>query len=609
MPELAARIPASRIPQRLGRATLLLFCLAILLTHSAFALDPKKKLHQYAHQAWTLGTGLPGDLVTAITQTTDGYLWVGTSEGLARFDGAHFEIFDKASGQLPSDYIFCLLADLDGALWIGTNGGLARYRMGKFETFGSETGLGDARVLGMSLDRSGSIWIATIARLYSYRQGAFTSFEPPHDSGVYRPLVDVKVDQEDTVWVFLKGGLVCRFRDGQFQAAPELAELRGRDLWAPSVDREGAVWVSDNNHVFRYSRGQLTTFGPTEGLVGVPASRAVQDREGNIWVGTSSGLGRILDGKCQLFQSKGREMPKHTTEIYEDREGNLWVGTEGQGLHRFADGSFTPFGSEDGLPESLVYALSEDFDGNIWVATDEGLHRGRDSFVRVDAGEQRFSGNFAVFQVLPDPRDRSLWVATASGLFHWRDESLTHYTTKDGLPNDTILSLCLDSQGTLWIGSVSGAACFKEGRFFIPEAFTDVVNVGSIAEDRAGGIWLGTSIGPMRYSNGQLTRFGRQDGLVALACVGMHIDSEGTVWIATQNGGLSRYSGDRFFTYLQRDGLPKDLISAIAEDPSGGHLWLGSKKGVFQVDKQQLEDFRRAESSGSFRSLSGPQMV
>ena len=594
-PDSGTATPAGRRTDPLGFSAggkIFFITIAVFLCfgvpHAAYGLDPTKQLDQYVHQILTEQNGLPSNAVQVITQTRDGYLWVGTSEGVARFDGVQFEVFDRASGQLPGNFIYSLLEDSKGTLWIGTNGGLVRYQSGRFLTVGNEAGLAGARVWGLAEDRSGNIWLAADNGLYSYHEGLLTRFDLSADLGLPNRPRDVVVDKTGTVWVVLSPGIVCRLQKNRFETVPEFSALMGKNLFKPSVDREGAIWLSSfDGGAYCYQNGQLAIYGQNESWANSTETRDLRDRDGNVWIGTTGGLARVFEGKSTIFHSDRPDIPKSVLAVFEDREGNLWVGTDGQGLHRFTDGSFVSFGPEEGLPSAPVNAVCEDFDHNIWVGTfDHGIYRGRRTFTHLPIAVGGSAEDFSINAFLTDPRDRSIWIATTRGLFHRQGESVTQYTKKDGLPNDDVTALCFDDQQDLWIATNVDVACFREGKFSVPAELAQFANgtrISGIANDGKGGIWFAATTGPILYRKGRVTQFGRKDGLMAVACLSLCVDSEGVVWISIQNGGLAEYLGDRFFTYTQHDGLPSDELTAILDDSLHGCLWLGSGKGVFRV--------------------------
>jgi signal transduction histidine kinase/ligand-binding sensor domain-containing protein len=571
-----------------------------ILSQPAPCLDTAKRLDQYAEQVWTTRDGLPTDDIQSITQTRDGYLWIGTEEGLARFDGARFEIFDKASGQLPGNYTYCLFEDSKGVLWIGTDGGLTRYSAEKFETVGKDVGLAGASVTGVGEDKDGVVWVAANYKLFRYQAGSFTFFDPVNDRKDLGGVTDMIVDGAGVVWVTLKRDTVARFRAGHFEPVPELTSLKGEALGRISSDPEGAIWLSNfSGGIYRYQNGKITVFEQEQGVV--PTSRTIRDRSGSIWVGLDIGVARIAGGDCTVFESDGKATLGEFNAVYEDQEGNLWAGSNGKGLYRFTDGAFTSFRIREGLSDGAAKGICEDSDHNLWVATSDGIYRGRNTFARILTAKTQLGSDLTWVFLLADPRDHSLWIATLHGLFHYQclTGHLTRYTVEDGLPSNKVITLCLDHEGALWIGLADGLACLVDGRLATPTVCQRVLEgkqVRSLVEDHAGGIWIGTLSGPMRYKDGTIAQFGQKDGIVSAACSHIYVGSDGGVWVSTWNGGLAFYTGSGFFSYSQKDGLPSDQLSGVIDDPAHGDLWLGSNKGVFRVTQKQLEDFRTGRS-------------
>jgi ligand-binding sensor domain-containing protein/signal transduction histidine kinase len=591
----------SRCCQRSWGVVLVIFGFSIVFAQPAPGLDLREDLSQYVHQIWTIQNGLPTSDVQSITQTRDGYLWVGTEDGLARFDGTRFQVFDKASGQLPGNYIYCLFEDLDGALWIGTNGGLVRYQAGKFQIIGADADLADAFVYGIAQDRGGTLWISANYKLWRYSKKIFTCFDPLEQGGNLGGVIDVTVDKADAVWVILKGGIVCRFRDNHFQSVPQFTRLKGQGLERISTDSEGDVWISNfSGGAYRYYNGEVKEFSKDEGLIDIPSSRVIRSRDGTVWLGTDQGLARIVNGSCTQFG-----FDTYINAVYEDREGNLWVGSNGNGLQRFSDGSFTSFESEDGLSGGAVMAVCEDSAHNLWLAKSDGVYcRSGGRFVRAIAAKDRLGGDLRSVELLANPRDNGIWIGTSRGLFYFKGGgALTQYSLSDGLPSDSITALYLDHQMMLWIGCDAGLVCLKEGRFVTPAELVRVTrgkSIRNLVEDHQGGLWIATASGPMRYEGNQVTQFGRKDGLLSIACFQMYVGADGIIWLSTWNGGLSQYTGNGFFTYTQKDGLPSDQIYGIIDDPMHGDLWLGSERGIFKISQNQLTDFRSGKTKHIF---------
>ena len=337
---------------------------------SLYALNPAKALTQYSVTVWSQQQGLPQDTIRAITQTTDGFLWLGTDEGLARFDGYEFVAFGKDQGGLPSNSVNVLAAGPDGSLWIGTSSGLTRYAHGRFQTFTQKDGLPGNPVTALLVDHAGVLWIVAAGNLSRFDGSRFTNFLSGRDI----PLRVVRGVSEDRQTLYVAGtSSVVRMENGRF-----------RSIFAPSVlgndfpgtvlkDHQGSLWILGYRGLVRQSPdGRISRYGARQGLTDPFELRAItEDRDGNLWVATNSGLAR-LEGSRFRTLAEG-PVQDGVRCLFEDRAGNLWVGSN-RGLLRFRDDAFTVFGKDEGLPSDEPNVIHEDRGGRVWVGfLDAGL--------------------------------------------------------------------------------------------------------------------------------------------------------------------------------------------------------------------------------------------
>jgi signal transduction histidine kinase/ligand-binding sensor domain-containing protein/DNA-binding response OmpR family regulator len=573
-----------------------------IVSQGATGLDPAKALTQYAQEGWHVADGLPQDNVVSIAQTPDGYLWLGTEEGLARFDGVRFTVFDKGNTpELKSNDIDALLVDRMGNLWIGTGGGgvlrmsqgkfvafttgnglsnnsvrslcedrdhaiwigtegggVNRFKDGKFTVYNSQTGLADNSVYSIAAAKDGSVWFGTGGGLSQLKDGSLRSFTV--QQGL--PNKNVRAlfeDREGTLWVGTNGGGLSEFRDGHFKTFTTKDGLTSNEVFSVYQDKEGSLWIGTfGGGLNRWSNGKFTPFEKAPGPVRNDVWAVLQDREGSLWIGSDSGLSQLRDGKVTTYSSAEGLSSDIVLPIYEDRGGSLWMGTAGGGLNCFRHGQFTSYTTRQGLSDSFVLSLSEDQDGALWVGTRHGLDRMKD-------------GKFTV------------------------------YTTKDGLPNDIVLSIWPDREGNLWFGTRTGLGRLREGKFTTYTTKDGLSNnyVTFIYQDHDGTLWVGTGGGGLnRYRNGMFTAFGSKEGLSSDIVTAIHEDESGTLWVGTSGGGLNRFSGSKFTSIMTKDGLYDDKIFQILEDRNH-NFWLSSNRGISRVSEQQLKDF----ADGKIRSI------
>jgi ligand-binding sensor domain-containing protein/signal transduction histidine kinase len=568
----------------------------------ALALDPRTPLAQYGRQAWQTENGLPQNTVRSVAQTEDGYIWVATREGLARFDGNGFVVFDKQNTpQLRSNDIRDLLPAAKNALWVSTSAGLTRLSGGEWNTFTTQQGLPGDDVEVAYEDRGGSLWVGTSAGLGRLREGNFTTYTTRDGlpSNLIRSLFE---DAEGSLWVGTSDGL-SRFRDGEFTNFTTRDGLAAGSVDAITQDGEGRLWLGTLDGLASYEDGRFKSYTIKDGL---PNNRVISlraDEEGGLWVGTAGGLSRLRRGGRFETNASGEVLSRDIVlALFEDAEGSLWVGTESGGLHQLRDKKFTTYTAKEGLPSDLVKAIYEDRRGQVWVGTYGGglslLRPGGEPITYTTADGLASNIILALF----DDAEGNLWVGTPDGLSRLgREGRFTTYTSADGLANDFVRSIYADREGALWVGTRGGLTRIKDGVFTIYTTRDGLADdfVGTIYEDAAGHLWAGTLGGLSRFGEGRFTTYTTRDGLSDNVVISLHGDAEGRLWIGTNGGGLNLLRDGKFSVISTQDGLPNDTIYRILEDGTG-NLWMSCNKGIFRVGKAELDDF----ASGRARSFS-----
>ncbi len=578
--------------QQVVKSFYFLACLSLALSATVFALDPSKGVSQYVHSVWQTEDGLPQNYVQAITQTRDGYLWLATQEGLVRFDGIKFTVFDKSNTpQIRENNIQALAVDSKGSLWVGTEGGgLVRLHDGKFSLYTTEDGLAHNIVDSIYEDRAGNLWIGTEGGLNKFVDERFITYT------IQNGLADDTVlavceDRAGNLWIGTEGGL-SKFSDGTFST---FKTGMGDDVVrAICTDRAGNLWLGTRSGLSLLKDGRFINYTSRDGLASDSILSVAEDREGNLWIGTNSGLNRLSGGKFATYPTADGLSNNAVAVIYEDREGNIWIGTYGGGLNRLKDGKFTSYTVESGLSDNMAQAIIEDAEGNVWITTLNGLNRLRDGKLTTYTARDGLAGN----KVLSLGRDRTgnLWIGTSEGLSQLSRGRFISYTTRNGMSDNEVLAICEGRNG-LWIGTAAGLNLFDGKKFTVYTTREGLSNdaVWALLEDRRGDLWIGTTGGLNRFRDGVFSAYTTGSDIV----LSLYEDHAGDLWIGT-TGGLSRYCNGQFTNYTTANGLFDDVIFQILEDDSG-NLWMSSNKGVFRVSKSELEDFAagRAKSIAS----------
>ncbi len=592
-------VPASARPFLRG----CIICILLLAPRPALALDPTKAITQYLHEIWQTKDGLPQNTITAIAQTSDGYLWLGTRAGLIRFDGVRFTVFSsQTTPEITQDQILSLLTDRQGRLWIGTwGGGLVRMDRGTFTRFSTSDGLPSDLISTIFEDRQGRLWIGTdgggLARAEeggsaNPEMGVPQRFVTERSRDALGLSIRDILEDDGGLWIATDAGLAHLQRDGTLRSFGPAQGLSRTSVRSLLRDRTGTLWIGTDLGLNRYRDGKFTVLTKADGLSHNVIASLVEDREGSVWIGTDGGgINRWRDGALTSFTSTLGLSNDSILSMLEDREGSLWIGTNLGGLNRLKDGRFTPFTKREGLSHDYIRAIYEDRAGTLWIGTEGGgLNRVRDGQVTSFTTKNGLS-NDTVFAILED-HEGSLWIGTDNGLTRLRNGRFEVFHAEMGMSNDSVLALHEDRQGTLWIGTYAGGLNrYKDGRFtsFTTKEGLSHNTVNVIFEDRDANLWIGTRGGGLnRYKDGQFTAFTSKDGLSDDLVFALHEDADGALWIGTYGGGLTRLKAGRFSVVSERQGLFDNVVHRIIEDGLG-HVWMSGNKGISRVGKRELD--------------------
>jgi len=550
--------------------------------------DAGQSSPEYRIDVWQTSDGLPGNTVTAIQQTPDGYLWIGTFNGLARFDGVRFKVFGEAS-ELPTTRVLSLLAARDGTLWIGTDGGgLIVRRDGAFHALTRRDGLPGETVTALAENRAGHIWVGTPNGLSCWREGKLVD---PAWLGESRalPITGVVIDRHDTLWAVAGNRLVVSRTNAVLEKPDADDPSSFSTVLTAEAGRSAQVWFGGPNgylgglsndivHVFREQLGQLLE----------PIWALCETGAGDVWAGTANGgLRRLRHGRFSSVTTQEGLSDNSVRCVFEDREGSLWVGTVGGGLNRVKPRKVTTFTTRDGLAHNVVMSLAEDAEGALWIGSNCGGLTTRRNGVFAPFYANYLLDNECTWSLLP-ASDGALWVGTwGGGLFQLRGREVKNFPVAQPGNDEPILALAEASPGKLWLGTMRGLKSFHDGRVF-SEGATNGYPVTAFARDSDGMMWAGTSGGGLlRLEPSRTTALTRRDGLPSDFIRTLFCDSAGVLWIGT-GGGLARRADGRLTAFTRAHGLPDDVISQILEDHRG-NLWFGCNQGVFRVARNEFE--------------------
>ena len=537
----------------------------------------------YTTRSWQSQDGLPEETVQAFAQTRDGFLWVGTSGGLLRFDGARFHLFShENTPAFRENSVFCLLAARDGRLWIGTDGsGLIEWRNGVFHAYHSEQGLKSDFVRAIAEDHTGQVWVATDNGLFWVKNGLLEQA----DKQLAMPVFNVHAVLEDhTGHMWVGGGRLYSTKDGQSQEYSLFNKDSRNQVKSILEAADGTIWVGTVGGLFRFSP-RTARFEPVPGVFGT--IRTLHEApNGELWAGSiGEGIFKIRGGRVTRLRAPSPLVSNTVLSIFVDSADNLWIGTQ-TGMMRL---SRTPVRvlALSAAADSDFGTVSLDTDGSLWAAANELVHvrNGHPSSFRFPE-----LGSVRVRNVLRS-RDGSIWVGTdGSGLYRVSRGGTSHFTGKEGLVNHFVRVLLESRDGSLWIGTDSGVSHLDRGVFhnFDDQHGLAYGSIRSLLEDRVGTIWIGTEHGLSQYRNGEFVHDAMTAALGEEKVWALHQDVDGGIWIGTRAHGLYRYRGGELFHYTTANGLASDSIYSILEDKLG-HFWFSGPAGVMLLNRAELD--------------------
>ncbi len=445
-------------------ALLLLLCLA---SFAGFA--QRKSIKQYVHQVWTTENGLPQNSAASIVQTPDGYIWFATQEGLARFDGLEFRVFDRTNTkELRSSYFVRMREDSAGGLWARPAGyapGVVRYHDGSFTTYDTSNGLPNNRTVTWEGDRHGTMWLGTLGGLAEFKNGKFKTYTVrdglPADT-VFR----LGLDSKENLWISTTGGL-ARLSGGKIEKMTGQKDFPDTNFLSTNFpsncyeDRHGTLWMTTPTHLLSYSGGVVTRY-EKKAVLSNPNIQAIhEDAKGTLWIATARGLNSFAGGRFTRYNVSKDQDENNIFQIREDREGSLWLNT-GKGIARFVDGSFERYGRSDGLSDDAVQDILIDREGSIWVGTNGGgIDRFRDEkFVTYSS---KVGLSYDIVNTALEDRTGAIWIGTSfGGINRLKDGVITVFENKQGPQLIDTRALGEDKEGTLWIGSGRGLHTLTE---------------------------------------------------------------------------------------------------------------------------------------------------
>jgi len=615
----SSNAPKQPGPKSWLRKSLLAGVLAVSFACQAYATDPDRTLAQYMHEHWGSEKGFTGGSVTAIAQTPDGYLWIGTEQGLVRFDGLSFRPFPQATPTtFPIGPVQDLVTDAQGNLWVLLQSTkILRYHDGKFELGREEVEFG---ITSITRRADVTVLFSSLALgTLRYHAGKFEGLRPASDAAnPMSPAAPKNSDDLSSRYSWATGVITHRFAEPN-SAVISMAEASDGTIWLGTrdkglfyfkdgrislVDKErhdgkincllplhnGELWIGTDDGIVRWNGKELTRDEVPPALRHAAILSILRDHDANIWVGTRKGVFRYNSQGLSSLTDGSAPSDTAVSALFEGREGNLWVGTA-QGIERFRDSAFVTYTTAHDLPSQNIGPVYVDAEGRTWFAPlDGGLYwlKGGQTARITAAGLDKD----VVYSIAGGKN--GVWLGRQrGGLTHlsYLSGTLTAetYTQAEGLAQNSVYSVYEASDGAIWAGTLNGGVSeLKNGRFTNYDTTSGLASntLASIAESSDGTMWFATPNGLSSFFRGRWRTFGTRDGLPSenLSC--LLVDSRGILWIGGA-AGLAFMQSDRVLAPPDAPPYLHEQILGIAEDQTG-FLWISTMDHIFRIQRSKL---------------------
>ncbi len=562
------------------RAGLALLAVMSMLP-AARALEPDKPFHDYVRNSWSIEQGLPQISVNAIAQDRDGYLWLGTQSGLARFDGVRFVNYGiDNTPELPGRFVQALLATPDNRLWVGTSRGLAVRENGRFRTLKAADAHGvPLNVAQLARDAGGRILAASAQGTYAVQGDRLVLLSPqPARSLLPRP---------EGLWVGGDDGALLLESNGTTTRYPLPGTVIGTGVDC-LLFAQGWLWAGTGKGLFRLERGRWTAYAGDPWLGTQPVEALQEDRDGNLWVALSENMVRLRDGRVSE-RITGKHGAVAFRSIFEDREGNLWLGSMLNGATRLWNGWTRRYSVSEGLQNPILWSLAPGPGGTVFAGTNDGVEQWVDGLFHPWIAGARLP-HPAAYTLLPDGKD-GLWIGTRSGVAYARDGHIVPMPALEPMRHAQISAIVRDGRGHVWFGTTEGLYELDD-RTLTRHAEADGLDdprVRVLAQAADGQLLIGTHAGLYAWREGRAHFLG--PGKTPREPYDITAITElpgGQIIVGSlDEEALFLFDGRQWHRCGREQGLPLSAAFHFATAPDG-QLWVGGLRGVYRVPIRDL---------------------
>jgi len=569
-------------------------------TH-VLCLDPNKSLSLFIIDNYTTENGLPQNSVLDILQSTDGYLWLATYEGLSRFDGVSFSTLSKSNSVFKKNDVFALTKGKGDSIWIGTNGGgLYLLEKNNLTLFSIKDNLSSNYISDLLVDNNGTLWVATRTGISKYVNGKFEIVDLGELSDKF--FVRMCKDKYNNIWCASQDNGIVKIAKNHIRKFNLRSGLKTNHFGCISIVND-EVWAGtgDRGEIYRFKNNKWTVLGKKEGLNCDSVYTIYQDSDNSIWVGGNrNGIFRYTKNSFESISTEQGLTNDSVRVFFEDKEKSLWVGTYRGGLNRLRDGNIITYTHSQGLVKDEVRALFCDSEGTIWVGTvGGGLCSIKNNIISTISTKQGLPDN-RIWSIA-ETKDKSILVGTYGGgaALLKNNKVVKVWNKKNGLENNIVRAVYEDSKGNFWFGTNGGGVTVisLDGKFKYLSKKNGLAGnyIYSFYEDSKNRMWVGTYEGGVSIiEKGNIENISIEDNLSSNCIWSIIEDSKGRIWMGTDNGGIVKIDNGKKTIYSEKDGLFSTSIFQLIDDKKG-NLWVGGNKGPIKITYDSIEKYDRNE--------------
>lgn len=560
---------------------------------------------RYTIDVWNSENGLPANAVLAMCQTRDGYIWIGTYSGLARFDGVRFTVYGKKGTTLKemgkesgvsAIQVYSLYEDRSGTLWVGlSEGGIVRVRGEESVFLNEKDGLPNSKVWSFCELPDKTLLAGTDKGIFRFEPKSQSKNQPTfvRDSAANTEIQGTEVyllgRSDGSLWIGTSEGLYQK--SGGKTIKHNFNRTFSNKIYCLREDRLGNIWAGTSSAAYCWDGKTMSADTTLPNL-----ESFLHDSKGNVWIGLSDKLICRKNITSDTLTKRDGLADDRIYSLMEDIEGNIWVGTYYGGLQRLKHGKFLTLTAREGLQGDVVYNIRQSASNHaLWISYIGGARRMQDGEIKTITSLNGLR-NTAVRDVLEETNGTT-WIATYGGLYKLVGNSLTLFTAKNGLSSDRIRILRQTDDGTILIGTNNGLNMLRNGIFTTYKRPNGAPMPGLLTMfvDSKQQIWIGTDgEGIMTIRGDTLLEYRKEQGLLSNVVFCFHEDNNGDIWAGTKEG-LTRISTSAITTFTSADGLADNQIFQLVEDEFG-FFWIGCNKGIMRVQREELLQRARGKS-------------